>query len=300
MINITQIFDKYQISWRDHGKNVAGDNIVISCCFCNKTSSPDPGEHLAISRIGEYYCFRNPRHGGHNLVVLFKALGLPKSTYENIQEITVSREYKPEEKDYSQWNYFTPAWADSEAIEYLRSRLFTWPEEIARKFNLRVAKEGNWCGRLLIPLTIGWTGRAMRSHIEPRYDAYTNEEGFFYHSHDSSSAIILEGAIDCMRVASVTTQFDTYGKCRMQISAAMFNQLRERKYQSIWSSPDSTVTFMQAREEISQLRSYCTRSYIGQIKNYKKDFGATSETETRSILRRVGYDSHGAVLRQSI
>lgn len=264
----------------------------------------DPSEHLAINEsTGEYYCYRNPKHSGHSLPALFWKLKLPKETYANLKgDYTAGFRHSKDENDYTLWRHFGSAANSEECLGYLRNRMFLDPQGAATKFNLKFATDGEWAGRLLIPMTIGWTGRAMRPHLEDeiRYKAYTSEDGFYYFGQRSSTAIIVEGALDAMRIASVSNQFDVYAKCRIVMSSAMINQLRDKNYHSIYSSPDSTVTYLQSREELQLIRSYCTRSFIGQIKTYMKDFGAMSESETRSLLRKVGYDSNLGVLRQPV
>lgn len=284
-MNIRQILEKNGIQVWDSGKNVSRGQIGIKCPFCGPS---DPSHHMVISELGEIYCFRNKKHGGRNLVRLFRALRIPESAYDHLNLNTSSSEPRVTEstrKDYSGWNYFQPACESEEAVEYLRSRLFERPIEAAKQFNLRVSKEGEWAGRLLIPLIPeGWTGRSIREHIEPRYKAHTDSDGFYFYSYRSSAAILCEGAIDCMKIATVSSQFDCYGKCRIEISAALINMLREKKYMSIFSCPDSTVPYSQKREELQQLRSYCTYSDVRLVSLPEKDFGACSESLTRSTL----------------
>lgn len=251
----------------------------------------------------EYYCYRNPKHGGRNLVRLFKALKISKEFYklidfkEHAEQIVTQ---KQDTKDYTEWDYFQPAWENEEAVSYLSTRLFSQPVDVARKFNLRVAREGQWAGRLLIPLTMGWTGRAMRENINLRYDAYTSEDGFYLYSQNSSSCIVVEGALDAIRVASTSNQFDVVAKCRMVPSPALLKYLKDKKYLSIHNVPDKTVPFSQQYNETVIIRSYCTMSQVSNVRNLpKKDFCDMTESETRRFLqgdiygkRNPGEDLH--------
>ena len=281
-MNIRSILERNGIQVWDSGPNTPKGQISIHCPLCGPA---DPSHHMALSPIGEIYCFRNKKHGGRNLVRLFRKLGIPTSEYEhlNINQSIVPIHHEVE-RHYDEWVHFKPAYESEEAIEYLKARLFTRPVDVAKQFNLKVSLEGKWAGRLIIPLNIGWTARSMRAHIEPRYLSNTSVDGFFFYSQGSSSLILCEGALDCMRVVSVSKQYDVAAKGRIDISPALFNFLREKKYSSIISVPDSTVPFSQRRDELDQLRSYCPNSDVKQLLLLKKDFGAMNESITRKTL----------------
>lgn len=284
-LELRKVFDKHRIQWWDKGPNTAKGQISISCPWCNKTSNKDPSHHLLISSIGEYYCYRNPAHKGMNLGRLFSILNIP---YAGEKFTQTPRAEKVLDKDFSQMQFFQPAEDDPEALAYLESRLFLRPAESCKKFKLLTSKEGVWAGRLLIPLTIGWTGRAMRPHLELRYDAYTTEDGFFLFKQGSTSCLIVEGAIDGMRLVSVSSQFDVIGKCKIKISPAILAYLREQRYISIYNIPDGTVPFSQSFEETRLLRSYCTYSTVKRVQLLKKDFGIMPESDTREWLTQIG------------
>lgn len=290
MIDIRRLFDKYRIPWRDRGKNVSRGNLVISCPFCNRTHNKDHGEHLMISDIGEYYCFRNPKHAAPNPIYLFQLLGIPAHEYKDLKFKQAERTEKKNESDFSIMRFFDPAETNDEAFKYLEYRLFSDPIDVCKRFHLLTSKEGRWAGRLIIPLTIGFTGRAMRSHLLLRYDAYSTKDSFFLYKQGSTSCMLLEGAIDAMRVATATAQFDVIGKCGNRLSPALLAYLREMKYISIWNAPDGDVDFSMYYEEIRILKSYCTYSDVKrlQLPSDKKDFGLMPEIETKQFLTRIG------------
>lgn len=283
MIDLRKTFDQHRILWRDRGKNVSQGNLVISCPWCNKTNNPDRGEHLAISNAGEYFCYRNPGHKGMSIFKLFSALGIP---YKGERFKEIPRTQKKEDKDFGLIKFFEPAEKNQEALDYLESRLFSNPSSTCKRFKLLTDREGKWAGYLIIPLTVGWLGRAMRDHIELRYDAYTTEDGFFLHQQDSTSCIIVEGSIDAMRIVSVSSQFDVVGKCGNRLSPALLNHLITKKYLTIYNVPDGDVDFTQYFEETNILRSYCTYSQVKrfQMPTNRKDFGAMDESWAREYL----------------
>jgi hypothetical protein len=289
-MNLKELFDRHRIDWKDRGANCARQHVNVACPLCKN----DPSYHMSINEsTGEYYCFRNPSHCGHNLGWLLKVLRIPEKTIAafNLNSTPGTRTWTPDTRDYGSLRYFTPAEESDEALAYLESRLFSEPKNVCRQFNLKVSVEGEWAGRLIIPLTVGWTGRSMRSHLNLRYKAHTSQDGYFHYNHHSSSAIIVEGAIDAMRIASVTNQFDGYGKCGNRLSPALLLALHERRYLSVWNSPDGTVPFSQHRLETETLRSYCVKADVKWLRMGEefKDFGASSEALTRQVLSVLGH-----------
>jgi hypothetical protein len=295
-LNIRTILDRERIHWRDKGKNCSKGNVNISCPFCGV----DPSEHLSISEDGlrGYYCFRNPaQHSGKNISFLFQKLGIKvdKQLLEDIKKAGLYVSHTPVLKDnsvYNQWRWFNPAEESQEAVDYLFDRQFLFPVEICKKFNLRVTPDGRWAGRLLIPLTVGWTGRSMRKHIEPRYFSETDETGLFIHGR-GRTAIIFEGPIDALRVASVTDETTVIGGLGGRISSTLIYILRERNFLDIYNCPDSTVPFDQSEYNRRQLVSYCTSSNVhaAKLPNGKKDAGELNEVEVRQWLTTLGTSS---------
>ena len=255
----------------------------------------DPSYHLTISEYGKgYYCFRNPKHSGKNLAYIFKKLGIefdkellkaigPAPTYERIHS----------KKDYSLWQWFKPALEDEEALNYLASRHFLFPSEVAKKFDLRIAPNGHWAGRLLIPLTVGWTGRSMRDYIEPRYLSETNETGLLILG-SGPIAIKVEGPIDALRIASITlTKFTVIASLGQRISPTLLIFLREKRFPTIYDFPDSDVSFVDAEYNRRALASLCTKSVVKKLSLPVdiKDIAELTEIEAREWLMRLGSTS---------
>ena len=287
MLDLRRLFDKYRIEWRDRGKNTSKGNVNICCPLCNKTSNPDFGFHLGIlERSGQWHCFRNPRHSGRSVVTIFRMLNIPHQEYKDLEFHEVERSEKKIDKDFSLFRYFYPAEESQEAVTYLTNdRLFLDAVGACKKFRLKVDKEGEWAGRIIIPLTIGWTGRSMRSHIEPRYKTESTEDGFFLYRQESKSVFLVEGAFDAMRLATVSSQVDVIGKCGNRLSPALLAYLREANYLSIYNIPDNDIPFDQYFEETRILRSYCTMANVKRLNMPgQKDFGAMTESATREWL----------------
>jgi hypothetical protein len=287
-MDLKSLFSKHHVEWRDRGANCAKGHVNIGCPFCKN----DPSFHMSINESTfEYYCFRNPRHSGHTIQWLLKSIReIPQSAYSALDLKEAPRTWTPDTRNYDALRHFTPAVESQEALDYLESRLFLSPVEVCHQFGLKCTREGEWAGRLIVPLTIGWTARSMREHIQPRFRAHTSEDGYFLYTHNADSCIICEGAFDCMRISSVTTQFDTVGRCGKRFSAALLNYLREKRYMSIYYVPDNDVSFSEQFADLSTLRSSLTYSEIHKVlpPSDKKDFGATPENETRKILSMLG------------
>jgi len=285
MINIRQLFQKYKIPWIDHGPNVGKHNINVACPFCG---SSDRSYHMAIQEeLGYWYCFRNPRHKGQNVAVLLRKLNIPSNEYKGLELKEEGAADYEDHRNYVAWNYFEPAEESQEALDYLESRLFSDPVSICRTFNLRISRQGQWAKRILIPLTIGWTGRSVRKYIEPKYLSYTNADGFFFYSNRSSSVVLMEGPIDCIKFGASTTQFDIIGKCGKRLSPALLVKLREQGYYSIHHIPDSDVPFSQYHGDKKIISSYCTFADISNVTLpvEKKDVGEMQESEVRLWIR---------------
>lgn len=292
LLDLRRLFDKYRVSWRDRGSNCSQGNVNIPCPWCRT----DPSYHLAVAEDATaYYCFRNHQHSGRSLVSLFNILRIPLSELpKDKQQPVTQREEKVDNRVYSSWSYFMPACDDDEALKYLRSRHFESPYKICTQFNLRVMPRGSWAGRLLIPLTVGWTGRSMRANIQPRYFAYTDESGYFFHGANSNSLILFEGGLDAMRVASVSYQFDVIGKCGNRLSPALLFYLRSKQYLTIYNVPDGDVPYHQHELETRTLATYCFNSNVKKLdvpigvdidgKNIK-DTAQLQEADTRLWLR---------------
>ena len=189
MLDIKLLFDKYKIDFVDRGPNVGKNHININCVYCKN----DPSHHLAINLFsGQFYCYRNPSHAGNIIGYLLRKLEIPAHEYAGQKLEATEREVQKDTRDYSIMRYFTPAQENQEALDYLSARLFLNPKAICTQFDLRISKQGEYAGRLIIPLTIGFTARAMRKRIEEllRYKAFTSEDGFFLFKHGSDSIII--------------------------------------------------------------------------------------------------------------
>jgi len=285
MLDLRKLFDKYRIQWRDKGPNCSRGHINIACPFCGPQ---DRSFHMSISEEGMgFYCFRNPSHAGRNVANVLWKLKIPAKEFAD-QKVKSSapREYL-DTRSYAAFAYFKDAAENEEAFEYLKKRNFTNPAEASKKFNLKIDEVGKWAGRLIIPLTVGWTGRAMRDYLEPRYLTHSNEDGYFQYLHGSSTVVLLEGGIDAMRIATVTTQLDLIGKCGNKLSAALLVHLRKTGYRTIINCPDGDVSFEQYEKETSLLKSYCTQANVKlfHFPECIKDWGQLTESEARRLIR---------------
>lgn len=284
MLDLRKLFDKYRIQWRDSGPNCSKAHVNISCPWCGPQ---DHSFHLAISEEGRgYFCFRNPAHAGKHVANIFWKLKIPAKEFANEKIVSKPRETE-DTKSYTAFSYFQPAYESPEAVAYLKKRNFTNPEDAVKQFSLKYDPLGKWAGRLIIPLTVGWTGRAMRESMEPRYLSHTNEDGYFQYCSNNTTLVLLEGGLDAMRIATVTTQLDLIGKCGNRLSAALLLFIRKIGYRTIINCPDGDVPFEQYEKETSLLKSYCTQAAVRLFHFPKgvKDWGELTEYEARRLVR---------------
>ena len=292
MFDLRRILDRYRIVWKDKGANCSKGFVNITCPFCRL----DPSYHLQISEDGSWYhCWRNQKHSG-SVSYLFKKLSIPAKELEGAVRYNrpdVGPHPKPPQdlEDFGNFHSFQMGTESTEVLTYLESRDFRNPKVVCSGFNLRFAPVGKWAGRLLIPLSVGWTGRSMREHIEPRYLANTNEDGFFFYTQKfsrASSVIVCEGALDAIRIATSTESYDVVGKCGGALSAALRNFLTDRRYINIYNCPDEDVPAHRVRGELTILSFHCMsrRALWLKLPQGVKDAGKLSESEARGWLTK--------------
>lgn len=244
--------------------------------------SSDAGFHLRI-RDEEFwgYCLRNPSHKFRNLSFLFKTLGI-----DTTDLIIPSAEDTPKKGPANAKNhkFFALAEESEEARTYLSSRLFLDPISVCKKFDLRVAKEGRWVGRLLIPLTVGWTGRAMRSNLEPRYLSETSDAGYFKYGK-GDSVLLVEGPLDAMRVATVVSDMTIVAMTGGRVSPAMLQFFRGVRG-PLYYSPDSDVGASQRSYILQEIRLACPLLLVKPCKlpDGFKDPGEMPELEVKKWI----------------
>lgn len=289
MLDIRKLLTKYHIHWIDKGENCSKWDVNVNCVFCRKTSNPDPSHHLGIGLDGSgYHCLRNSRHTGP-LVKLLQELRIPPKEYENLRPAKAVSTETNIDRDYSAFQYFLPATLSNECLQYLAGRGFSNPEKTCDTFNFKFIETGKWAGRLLIPLTIGWTGRSIRSHVEPRYKAWTDEVGFFEYGR-STSCIIQEGVLDSARLATVSKEYCFIATCGLErLTAALIYVLRERRFHSIFYVPDRGVDFLTIHNATNLLRSYCVYSEVKAkyLPEGVKDSCEMSEREARRWILQL-------------
>lgn len=288
MLDLKNLFKKYRVSYVERGPNCSAGHVNIKCVWCGNA---DKSYHLGINLLtGQHFCFRNPSHVGNYIDNVLRKLHIPQSEFVNKKFLpNLTESHISDGRDYSLYRHFQPAVDSEEAQAYLSNRHFNRPMDIATEFDLKVDTVGHWAGRLIIPLTIGWIGRAMRPHLQLRYDAFTNTDGFFYHSNNKNTSVaIFEGALDAMRVFSVYSQFDVIGKCGNRLSAGLLLKLKEKNYRSIYNGPDGTVPYIQRYQETQTLKSYNPMAEVRVITMPKdqKDFCEMTESEARSWLKQ--------------
>ena len=288
--------EMHRITAKVTGNNTSRGYVNINCPLC----ADDPSYHMRIAEDwSHWYCLRGQGHKGRSLKYLMYWVArrtgmdaedlideLPKAANKEPGELRPQREVRN-----SVFAEFLPADQSQEMLDYLERRLFMFPEETVERFNLKYAPSGKWAGRLIIPLTAGWTGRSVRDHIEPRYESETNDSGFFLHGK-GETALLVEGPIDAMKIASVSMQFTVLGMTGSRVSPALLREIKSRSIKRVVLIPDSEVSPAQRVSLTQELRNnlpqvIVTRATLPEnpyTLEAFKDCGEMSEGDARRLL----------------
>jgi hypothetical protein len=102
----------------------------------------------------------------------------------------------------------------------------------------------------------------MRGHIEPRYLSEFNERSFFLVPGHSRETVIVEGPLDGLRLAAVTSEFTVIATCGQKISAAILNHLRDTQPSVIHFVPDADVPMHSYFQSLNLLQSMIPRAIV--------------------------------------
>lgn len=199
MSKILDVFDRYNIEYKERGTDVGVGNVNIKCPWC----VDDKGMHLGIKVDGSKYgCWRNPLHRGNELAYVLKQLlhiPLP-SAYELLGKqwkdkkgVSVEEEEfmgvrkrllgEKEDKEKITELELLPEFKEVKKVgvtrkfwEYIRGRGFSEEEceKVINKYKIKCCLMGDWEGRLIIPIIIdnklvSWIGRTIYKDEELRY-----------------------------------------------------------------------------------------------------------------------------------
>lgn len=217
IVDWRRLFSHIGVHWIDHGKNHTKGNINIKCCWC----SDDPSEHLGVSESKPaYYCYRDSRHAGGNLVRLLMRLGCTAREATRLLEEYGSKEaLRPRDQEQAiardsskvelAWDRFTAAQDSPNMLGYLLSRGFPQPAVTCANYGLRYAQSGTWARRLLLPFRnehdqiYTWVGRSIDPQLSPRYLMEDEKiPGACYMPRRARRVLhIVEGPLDALMVA---------------------------------------------------------------------------------------------------
>lgn len=299
------LFDSQHITWTDRGSNARRNCVNVKCPFCGVD---DPSEHMLISENNTgWHCHRFPqRHRGSNPLVLLQHLLPGKSRQELIgllnQHMTTEvRAYVRPRADPTaleqQWARFTPADQNHHCLNYLAGRGFVDPEPVCRRYDLRYAPVGKWAARLLVPVhalggqLTGWTGRAMRDELEPKYLTESATGAAIYVPRAvRGTAIIFEGPMDALKVSTATehmsvTPIALLGLSSDPLRSYQLNILL-RRCDQLYISLDQEIAFPQYRQLVGGLAPSIKRLYKGPLQ-VPRPFGDAGAMPLTTIERWI-------------
>jgi hypothetical protein len=291
-VDLRALFSHIGIMCTDSKRYSTRGNVSIACPFCGD----DPGQHLGISDKGLYNCWRDPRHSGNDLVYILLALGMRK--VKAVQLISEFEQDKPTQQPARQAAAINSNWtalqsaAESElCLDYLSSRGFSDPGRVSRQFDLRFTKHGLGAWRLLFPMrdahTIrGWTGRALRDHVMPKY--LTNCEvaasACISGRLDSERLILVEGPMDALKInCAAPLGFGAaaiLGKSLPLTRLALFSKLYPKQIYVCLDNDASSGQVKFLTDELSTIAPACQL----RLPRGRKDAGEMPEPEITAWL----------------
>lgn len=282
--NWRALFDEIHIPWRDRGKNTSRGNINVCCPLCQN----DDGFHMGISETkNAYYCFRNPRHSGTNVIGLLCLLGVSRSRAIGLLNAYKSsaRYIAPVRKESlsdveSKWRQFFAASESARCVDYLeRDREIPNALHVCRRYDLRYAREGKWANRLLIPIrvndvVVSWTGRAIRSSLLPKYYMMPGSvDSLIYMPRPARKhLIIVEGPLDALKGAIATEHLDVSFLALLGKNLSYDRMFRIKqacvKTETIYLSLDnsSDVFITHTYQYINALAAHFNNCYVSRMR----------------------------------
>ena len=223
-MDITDIFDEYDVEYWTSGKNVSRGWINIQCVYC-----ADDSNHLGI-RLRDFrvHCWKC---GGHNIIQLL--MNVAGCTFSKAKEIRLSLGADvpaPPLNDKPSSEYVTrvrlPLGSTNHFpnphIKYLRKRGFYKPRKTIRKYKLQAMyTTGKWKFRIIIPIyfegqLVSYTSRDITDRQDPPYlhapltKSRMNPKEVIY-NYDTlvsgGDAILVEGPIDVWKLGDGAISF---------------------------------------------------------------------------------------------
>lgn len=284
IIDWRSLLGSLHVEWRDRGSNCRAGNINISCPWCRD----DPSFHLGISENREaYYCYRDPdRHSGKSFISLLIRLGNSRNEALRLlnafllpfQPEAIKQEPIAPELLRKGWNGFEPASNSRPALAYLSERGIPDPISVCKFYDLRVAIEGTWAQRLLIPfkdhegVVETWTGRDLTGKRIPKYlTKATNDPGQLYVPDwmrgNKTCLVICEGPFDALKLAIIArrSKFVIAALTGKDLNAKRLLKLRAlgKHCDSVLVTVDADVSIASRMAIISNIACVLPSRYIG-------------------------------------
>jgi hypothetical protein len=291
---VLEVLQKYDIEYREFGKNVAKGNININCPFC---SDGDTGFHLGINyKTGQWGCWRDAKHRGKSVVALLsKMLGIStfaartelqevispdldvKSLLEKIDKINTREQHKEiarvETLEFPD-NFYRvePVGTTIKFWQYLDRRGFNGIEEIISKYDLRCCFLDNFADRIIIPVykdekLVTWTSRHIYNGT-PKYKDLSIVESVIpckrlIYNYDNLTGgqflFITEGPMDALKMDSYLV--DSNATCLFTKTATPEQKyllsIVAKRYETVFIllDPDAKMQSLSLADELSFIRN---------------------------------------------
>ena len=308
VINWKGLFAELGVACRDRGENWSRGNINIKCPFC----ANDPSFHLSIAENKQaYFCRRDSRHKGRDLVYLLGKLGVRSANAEQLLrkyssgKLELREQHRAPPRPPSQtllaWDRFLPAQDNIHILAYLKNeRGFPLPAVTCEAYDLRYARAGAWAQRILMPFrdaeweTVSWVGRAIHKDREPRYLMENSSIPALLYMPRMARRILMtfEGPFDALKVAAATEAEDlsTLGLLGKHLSPAKLLLLTElaKDSEEIYWTPDYGVPLGERESIRREMQGALQKPVkLWRLPDGAKDSGAMSFTDVREWLKPI-------------
>jgi hypothetical protein len=313
---VEEYLRNHSIEFVTRGPDVGKNNINIKCPFCGDN---DEGHHMGINVDKNVYsCWRSNNHKGRDVSYLLRYLtsesllsirrfiGMSLVLEENdcqsmLKTLSENDTAIKEERKIGGVrilkypNSFRPLWEkhyrDWDFIDYLSSRGFYKPRELAHSYELHFSLSGDFANRIVFPIyyknkLVSWIGRTIDKYETKHYRDLSIQESvihpkFCIANYDNvklggDTLYIVEGFMDFLKLDYYLAYEGDRATCLFTNSMTEEQKLLlwkvGKKYSKIIVLMDNDA-LSNSIDIVDQLKPILNNVYIGTVLTEYKDPG---------------------------